>query len=68
MARESTIEIEVGLFVRGTIRDFLDQCRFRGMDVRYYEDKGILDSTFEIRGNPDDVHRVTRMLRQYETD
>ena len=63
-----TVEICAGILIRSGIRDFLDDCIFREMDIQYRETKGWIDSLFTIKGADSDVDKVMRTLSNYLDD
>jgi hypothetical protein len=49
------IEYEVGRILCGEMRDYLNKCKFKGMDIEFNEGSGFLARTFIIRGEPNDL-------------
>ena len=60
-----TLTFTTGRFVCGHVRDFLNQCKFKGMDVDYMESSGWIERTFTIRGSDNDIEHVSQTLQAY---
>lgn len=59
------LEVEVGVLVRNDIRNFLERCKFKGLDFKYQESKYLLESKFIVKGNTDDVREIYNYLCNY---
>lgn len=57
-----TIEIEVGRLLCGKVRDFLNKCKFKGMDIQFNESSGFIERDFTIRGADNDIAIVKSSL------
>jgi hypothetical protein len=57
-----TIEIEVGRLLCGRVRDFLNKCKFQGMDIQFNESSGFIERDFTIRGTDNDIALVKSSL------
>jgi hypothetical protein len=57
-----TIEIEVGRLLCGKVRDFLNKCKFQGMDIQFNESGGFIERDFTIRGADNDIALVKSSL------
>lgn len=57
-----TIEIEVGRLLCGKVRDFLNKCKFKGMDIQFNESSGFIERDFTIRGADNDIALVKASL------
>jgi hypothetical protein len=56
-------ECEVGLLYRRQVRNFLNQMKWEGKDVDFFESKGFLGSDFSIRGEAKTVRSVLHSLQ-----
>lgn len=54
-----------GVLVRSRIRDFLKEQKFRGVKIEWMENKGVLDSTFLIKGEPEHVKPVCKAIDRW---
>lgn len=52
---EEVIEFKVGRFICGTVRDFLESCKFKGFDISYIESSGWIVRTFTIKGSREHI-------------
>jgi len=57
-----TIEFEVGRLLCGQVRDFLNKCKFKGMDIEFNESSGLIERDFTIRGADNDIALVKSSL------
>tara|TARA_R110002020_G_scaffold415270_1_gene624641 strand:+ start:96 stop:302 length:207 start_codon:yes stop_codon:yes gene_type:complete len=57
-----TIEIEVGRLLCGKVRDFLNNCKFKGMNIEFNESSGFIERDFTIRGADNDIALVKSSL------
>ena len=57
-----TIEIEVGRLLCGKVRDFLNKCKFKGMNIEFNESSGFIERDFTIRGDDNDIALVKSSL------
>ena len=57
-----TIKIEVGRLLCGEVRDFLNKCKFKGMNIEFNESSGFIERDFIIRGADNDIALVKRSL------
>lgn len=57
-----------GRMLCGNIRDFLDQCKFKGMDIDYIESSGWIERDFTIKGSNDDVLKVHASLESWSNE
>lgn len=60
-----TIEIKVGRFLCGRVRDFLNKCKFKGMDIQFNESSGFIERDFTIRGADNDISLVKSSLNNW---
>ena len=51
-----------------TIRNFLDGCKFKEMDICYMETNGFLSHDFIVKGSDDDILIVQNTLVQFDND
>lgn len=59
------IEIEVGRLLCGRVRDFLNKCKFKGMDIQFNESSGFIERCFTIRGADNDIALVKSSLYKW---
>ena len=57
-----TIEVEVGRLLCGRVRDFLNRCKFKGIDIQFNESSGFIERDFTIRGADNDIALVKSSL------
>ena len=60
-----TASYTAGVLVRSRIRDFLKEEKFRGSKIEWIENKGFLESTFLIRGEPQQVNPVCEAIDRW---
>ena len=58
--------MEVGRLRCQEVRDFLNECKFKGMDIEYYEGGGIVSHDFLIKGSCIDVFKLHKILKSYQ--
>lgn len=63
-----TTQFTTGILIRRNVRNFLDEAIFSGYDFTYLETKGFIESTFTLKGNPQDINKVAYMLNSYYGD
>lgn len=63
----ATIRFTAGRLLCGKIRDFLQKCRFDGMQVEWYEGNGWIERDWIIKGNENDMCVIKRSLELWET-
>jgi hypothetical protein len=61
----ANMTITVGRMLCGKVRLFLDQCKFKGMDVDYLESSGWVERDFTIKGSDKDVLSVHASLKDW---
>jgi hypothetical protein len=54
----TSLRFNVGRFLCGTVRDYLNSERFMGRSIEFIESSGFLERTFTVRGKQEDVERV----------
>ena len=54
-----------GRMLCGTLREYLDECKFKGMDIDYLEGKGWIERKFTIKGSDADVKRVGETINRW---
>lgn len=62
---KASMKMEIGRLLCGQVRDFLNSCKFNGMDIDYIEGSGILSKTFTVKGNAHDMVIVHRSLVEW---
>jgi len=55
-------EFKADILIRKDIRNFLERCKFEGLDFKYHESKYLLASKYIIKGNADDVRKIYNYL------
>jgi len=58
--------IEAGRLVCGRIRDFLNGCKFQGMEINFIESTGFLFRVFTIKGSKKDIFKIMDLLGEVE--
>ena len=56
------IEFECGRLLCAGLREYLNRCKFLGMDISYMEGPGFLSRTFIIKGDRVDIAKVRAHL------
>lgn len=56
---------EVGALLVGQLRDYVEQCRFEGMDVEIWIGHGWFVKPFSIRGAKKDVESIAALLNEF---
>jgi hypothetical protein len=51
----ATFTFTAGRFLHGKVREFLNHCKFKGMDIDYLESSGFIERDFTIKGSDEDV-------------
>lgn len=59
------IELEVGILLCGRLRDYLNKCKFKGMQIEYFEGRGWLERDFVIRGKDSDIEIIDRDIKHW---
>lgn len=57
-----TITLEVGRLLCIPLREFLELCKFKGMNISFHESSGILERAFTIKGEDSDMVKLKRVL------
>jgi len=60
--------ITVGRLLCGTVRGYLDKCKFKGMDVDYIESGGWIEREFVIKGSNEDIIKIHAALKAWGSD
>lgn len=55
---EGTYSFEVGRLLCGKVRNYLKQCKFKGMNIEFLEGSGWIERTFIIKGNTEDLKQI----------
>lgn len=58
------IELEVGIFLCRRLRDYLNKCKLKGMQIEYFEGRGWLERDFVILGKDSDIEAIDRDLKR----
>lgn len=61
----ATLTYTVGRLVCSKFRNFLDQCKFKGMDIEYIESSGWIERDFMIKGSDQDVLIIKSSLDEF---
>ena len=57
--------VSAGALVRNSLRQFLDRCKFEGYDIQYHETKRLIISEFTIKGNAEDVKKISDAIKRF---
>ena len=57
-------ELNAGIIYRGIIRNFLERCKFDGLDFQWLETKSWFTSHFIIKGKEIDVRPIYNRIKQ----
>jgi hypothetical protein len=60
-----TIEFETGILLCGKVRDFLERCKFEGMNIEWREGRGWISRDWIVKGNPADIQIINASLQQW---
>lgn len=63
---KSKITCEIGILYCGSVRDFLQRCKWEGMDIEWYEGKGWFSRLWIIRGAISDLQTVHASLERWK--
>ena len=66
MNDESVFRFTAGILIRGGARKMLEREKFEGLDIRWFEEKGLLESLFIVRGNTDHLKVIESIIHSYE--
>jgi len=61
----SNMTFTAGRMLCGKVRDFLNQCKFKGMDIDYIESSGWIERDFTIKGADKDILTVATSLENW---
>jgi len=59
------IKIGVGKLHCGKLRNFLNECKFDGLDIDFIESKGFLSNDFLIKGDDEDMQKVYDSIEDF---
>ena len=59
------LTVGVGRLLCRPVRDFLKRCQFDGKKIEFYEDSGLVERTFIIKGDDEDVTSVRYSLEKW---
>lgn len=59
------IELQAGILLCGRLRDYLNKCKFKGMQIEYFEGSGWFKRDFVIRGKDSDIEIIDRDLKHW---
>jgi len=57
-----TIELTAGRMLCGKIRNFLNRCKFEGMNIEFIESSGWITRDFVIKGDAADMNTIKGSL------
>ena len=60
------IKFTVGILICRWFRNFLKECQFLGINIVFLESTGILERDFIIRGNHDDISKISKIIKDFE--
>ncbi len=58
-----THTITVGRLLCGQVREYLEDCVFRGAPIKYRESKGFLEREFTFTGEPEAVDQILNSIQ-----
>jgi len=61
MERIAKITIEVGILLCSQVRNFLNKCKFDGMDINFIESSGFISKEFYIKGKEIDILKIKNL-------
>ena len=61
----ANMKFTAGRMLCGKVRSFLEQCKFKGMDIEYIESSGWVTRDFTIKGSDNDILTVHRSLAEW---
>jgi hypothetical protein len=61
----SHINIDVGIFFCSTMRNFLDKCKFYGLNISYIESSGWIYRRFEVKDEEDHINWVNQQIQDW---
>jgi len=61
----ANITFTAGRMLCGQVRDFLNQCKFKGMDIEFIESSGWITRDFTIKGSNKDVLTIHASLKNF---
>jgi hypothetical protein len=56
------LSFSAGALIRGSIRKAIEKAIFNGYEVEYFEDKGLMNSIFTIKGNAEHVNSMAQQM------
>jgi len=56
------ITIEVGILLCSQVRNFLNECKFNGMNIEFIEGSGWVSRDFHIKGDANDIIKIKKSL------
>jgi hypothetical protein len=65
---EATLKFTAGLLLYRPVRDFLRECEFKGMGIKWIESSGWIERDFTIKGSPDALMTVKLALDKWAND
>ena len=58
----------VGKLLRKKVRDFLNECKFRGFLEDYFEKKHFLESEFYLKGSKENLDMINKRIIEWYTN
>lgn len=58
-------EFTTGILLCGQVRDFLEECKFKGLDIEWREGKGLIERRWIVKGNPVHVREVADQIMKW---
>lgn len=60
-----TIKFSAGRLLWGSIRDFLRECQFKGLEIEWIESSGFIERDFIIKGPSDTLITIKMALDKW---
>jgi len=57
---------QAGRLLCGTVRDYLNKCKWEGKNIDFLESSGFFEREFTIKGDLDDVTEILEDLREWK--
>ena len=59
---------EVGRLYCGEVRNFLNKCKFQGLDIDFIEGSGWLSREFTVKGSDEAISRVYKCIEDWSNE
>jgi hypothetical protein len=61
-----TLTLEVGVLVKKQVRQTLKNLKFEKYDIDFVENKGLLSSTFKVKGGEKELKALKQVVENYQ--